>query len=296
MTDFKYNCEPCKYKTNSKQGYYQHKKTKKHKNNFLGDLEVSQKVSQKLAKVSQKLAKVSQKLAKNEIEENEFYGKCEYCQKTFKHKSSLSKHQNYRCKKKPMPNITNNITNNNITNTNTTNNNLNITLNIGSVEEFNKIKSLITPEVIQKLCAPQRMGLPRQTYDMIKNISNYSIQLKQENKELQNFKKTNVRDNLIDVYDDEKWSKEFFEDYFLKDLHKYTEVILKKCEEKAVEPDISRDEKLEIIKEVCKNYEKYKKIDEEDLDGIISFTLDAIDEQIKQTMITHYNITKDSNQ
>ena len=288
MTEFKYNCEPCGYKTNSKQGYYQHKKTKKHKTNFSDENSHSQKHSQNIAKHSQNIAK-------KEIEENEFYGKCEYCQKSFKHQSSLSKHQNYRCKKKPMPTITNNITNNNITNTNTTNNNLNITLNIGSVEEFSKIKSLITPDVILKLCEPQRMGIPRQTYDMIKNISNYSIQLKQENKELQNFKKTNVRDNLIDVYKDEKWSKEFFEDYFLKDLQKYTDIILKKCEEKAVEPDISRDEKLEIIKEVCKNYEKYKRYDPEDLDGIISFTLDAIDEQIKQSMITHYNITKDKN-
>ena len=194
----------------------------------------------------------------------------------------------------PISQITNNNITNNITNNNNTNN-LNITLNINSAEEIEKIKSLITPEVILKLCEPKRSGIPRQTYDMIKNISNYSIELKQKNKELQNFKKTNARDNIIDVYDEENWNKEFFGKYLLNDLQKYTDIILKKCEEKSVEPDISRDEKLEIIKEVCQNYEKYKKIDPEDLDGIISFTLDAIDEQIKEHKLLHYNITTNNN-
>ena len=272
-------CESCNYKTTNKSNYNKHCKTKKHLSNENPELA---KVSQKLAKVSQKLAKVSQ---------NDYTEYCIYCGKGFKHKSSRSKHQRYRCKKIPGGQITNNITNNTTNNiTNNTNNNLNIILKIGSVEEAEKIKSLLTPEVILKLCEPKRAGYPRQAYDMIKNISNYSIQLKQNNKELQNFKKTNARDNMIDTYD-ENWNKEYFGKYLLKDLQKYTEIILKKCEEKAVEPDISRDEKLEIIKEVCQNYDKYKKIDQEDMDGIISFTLDAIDEQIKEHKILHYNIT-----
>ena len=222
---------------------------------------------------------------------------CEHCEKIFKQHQGLYRHKKYRCKNRPVASVINNTTNNtnNITNnTNNTTNNLNIVLNINSVEEAEKIKSLLTPEIIKKLCEPTRMGLPRQTYDMIKNISNYSIQLKQENKELQNFKKTNARDNMIDLYDN-NWNKEYFDKYILKDIQKYADIILKKCEDKSVQPDISRDEKLTIIKEVCKNYEKYKRYDEDDLDGIITFTLEAIDDQIKEHKLLHYNITTNNN-
>lgn len=73
-----YYCKCCEYKTNIKSNYTKHMKTKKHK-----------KISQNIAKISPDLAKFSQK--------NEF--KCKYCDKTFKHQSSLSKHIKYSCKK-----------------------------------------------------------------------------------------------------------------------------------------------------------------------------------------------------
>ena len=281
-----YFCEFCNYKSTDKSNYNRHLKSKKHlRNSHPGSSKSHPKVIQGHPKVIQKSSRGHPEMP-NPLQ-------CPHCLYIFKYKQGLSKHKlKNRCKssvKSVIQNITNN---NNITNNtnNTTNNNLNMILKIGSIEEAEKIKSLITPEVILKLCEPKRAGLPRQTYDMIKSISNYSIQLKQENKELQNFKKTNIRDNMIDIYD-KNWNKEYFSKYILKDIQKYAEIILKKCEEKAVQPDISRDEKLEIIREVCQNYDKYKKIDEEDLDGIISFTLDAIDDQIKEHKILHYNIT-----
>ena len=277
-------CDTCNYRTSDKSNYNRHCKSKKHFRN----------VSRNVANNSQNVAKCKPDVSRNvtECKPGDFNAlECSYCGYIFKQRQSLYRHRkNGRCKGFVAQTI-NNITNNNITNN--TNNNLNITLNINSAEEIEKIKSLITPEVILKLCEPHRSGIPRQTYDMIKNISNYSIQLKQENKELQNFKKMNARDNMIDLYDEEKWNKEYFDKYILNDIQKYTNVILKKCEEKSVQPDISRDEKLSIIKEVCQNYEKYKRYDEDDLDGIIKFTLEAIDEQIKEQKLKHYNISKD---
>ena len=276
-------CKSCNYSTPLAYNYKRHCKTKKHLSNTLKSQPgVNQKSTKSQPKVNQKSTKSQPKWF------------CEHCDKYFKHKQSYYLHKSKRCRNKPVIQNINNI--NNITNnTNNTNNNLNIILKVGSVEEAEKIKSLLTPEVIMKLCEPKRMGYPWQTYDMIKNISNYSLQLKQNNKELQNFKKTNARDNIIDVYDDDQWNKKFFDDYIRNDLQKYADIILKKCEDKSVEPDISRYEKLEIIKEVCQNYEKYKKIDQEDMDGIILFTLDAIDEQIKEHKLLHYNITTNNN-
>ena len=73
-----YHCECCKYTTKQKGHYDKHLQTKKH-----------HKISQNIAKFSPDLAKFSPK--------NEF--KCKYCDRTFKHQSSLSKHIKYSCKK-----------------------------------------------------------------------------------------------------------------------------------------------------------------------------------------------------
>ena len=90
----KYTCELCNFKTNLSANYKQHIRTKKHINKHGSD--VSPKladVSPKLADVSPKLAKVSPKLA----DDDNIY--CKYCDKQFKHRSSLSKHIKYSCKK-----------------------------------------------------------------------------------------------------------------------------------------------------------------------------------------------------
>ena len=74
-----YYCKRCKYSAHIKTHYNNHLKTKKH---------------QKLAEISQKLAEISPKLA----EQLNIY-ECKYCDKIFKHQSSLCKHIKYTCKK-----------------------------------------------------------------------------------------------------------------------------------------------------------------------------------------------------
>jgi hypothetical protein len=79
-----YQCEECKFNTKIKSHYARHLLTAKHLSNF----EVA-KLNQKLAKISQKVEKSSQKEA--------VHFTCEYCEQTYKHKSSLAKHIKYTC-------------------------------------------------------------------------------------------------------------------------------------------------------------------------------------------------------
>ena len=90
-----YKCDVCNYETHDLSNFIRHKQSKKHQNNVHKQLTNGN--SQNL--VSQKLATVSQKLATiNSTNKNEKELMCQFCQKIFRHKSSLSKHQNYRCK------------------------------------------------------------------------------------------------------------------------------------------------------------------------------------------------------
>jgi hypothetical protein len=73
-----YYCECCEYSCSRKSDFEKHNNTKTHA---------------KLAKISHGLAEISQKLAENTT------FSCKYCNKGFKHKSSLSKHIKYSCKK-----------------------------------------------------------------------------------------------------------------------------------------------------------------------------------------------------
>lgn len=70
-------CECCEYRTNLTANFKKHLSSNKHI-----------QVSQKLGKVSQELGKVSPKKVI-----------CKYCEKEYKHKSSLSNHIKYSCKK-----------------------------------------------------------------------------------------------------------------------------------------------------------------------------------------------------
>ena len=107
-----YFCNYCNYDAKVKSSFDKHMRTKKHQNNVA-------KISQNLAKISQNLAKISPNLAENfhnsdKIEPNhpqiltDFQNplknnpkifQCKYCDKNFKHHSSLSKHVKYTCKK-----------------------------------------------------------------------------------------------------------------------------------------------------------------------------------------------------
>jgi uncharacterized C2H2 Zn-finger protein len=96
---------------------------------------------------------------------------CQYCNKKFKHRANIYRHQKNSCEKIPTNNTINNITNNttnntnnitnntnNITNnTNIINNNINITVSFDSVD----IKSIYTDEQLYKLFCEK-------TYDAIK--------------------------------------------------------------------------------------------------------------------------------
>ena len=81
-----FQCEECKFNTKIKSHYARHLLTAKHITNF----EVAI-LNKKLAKVSQKVEKSSQKEAVQFT--------CEYCEQSYKHKSSLAKHIKYTCTK-----------------------------------------------------------------------------------------------------------------------------------------------------------------------------------------------------
>ena len=92
----KYECLTCCYVTDRKSNYLNHLNSNKHKRLL--------EISPKLAEISPKLAEISPKLSK--IKQNHSITQnnmdmiiCKYCNKEFKHKSSLSKHVKYTCKK-----------------------------------------------------------------------------------------------------------------------------------------------------------------------------------------------------
>jgi len=94
-----FTCECCRYSTTVKCNYAKHLESNRHaiqkyKQNTALKCDVS-KTQPELAEVSQKLAKVSPKLA--EVSPKGIF--CKYCEKEYKHKSSLSKHIKYSCTK-----------------------------------------------------------------------------------------------------------------------------------------------------------------------------------------------------
>lgn len=94
----KYFCVCCDYDAKVKSSFDKHLKTKKHQN----ALNSQPKVNQMLAEVSPKLAEVS--LYSEKCMDLEQVPKCDsiqckYCDRLFKHRSSLSKHIKYTCKK-----------------------------------------------------------------------------------------------------------------------------------------------------------------------------------------------------
>jgi hypothetical protein len=95
-----FTCECCHYSTMFKSNYVKHLSSNKHiihkyKQTPAFKCDVT-KASPELAEVSQKLAEVSQKLAEVSPKVGIF---CKYCEKEYKHKSSLSKHIKYSCTK-----------------------------------------------------------------------------------------------------------------------------------------------------------------------------------------------------
>lgn len=94
-----FTCDCCRYSTMYKSNYVKHLSSNKHiihkyKQTAAFKCDVT-KASPELAEVSPKLAEVSQKLV--EVSPKGIF--CKYCEKEYKHKSSLSKHIKYSCTK-----------------------------------------------------------------------------------------------------------------------------------------------------------------------------------------------------
>ena len=289
-TGFKYYCKSCDYKTNSKQCFYQHKQTKKHKNRTQNSTQIHTNSTQ----IHTNSTQIPHKpiLKNNPL-------KCPFCEKTFSRSDSTNRHKNKYCKNTTniinntnntnSHNTTNNITNNNITNN--TNNNT-IVFNINSVEEAQMIKSILTDEKILEICQSDLWGEPRQSYDMMKKIQQLSIESKKQNPELQNFKKTNARDDLIDVLENNVFKKTHFKEYNREDLYKYADVIWKRCCD--IEPCKSHYEKIDIIRDILRDYDYYKSIkNRADISGsaMIFCVIEAINECERDSKLAHYNIT-----
>ena len=282
FNNYKYVCEPCKYRTNVRQYFYAHNKTKKH-------------------------YRKTQMLPRYKLDN----WKCPNCKYSFKHKSSLKRHKN-KCDET----IINNIKNQNVTNINknvtnidksvtnvdksvtnidksvtnvdklvTNHNTINITLSINSPEEAEKIKEMLTAEKFKEICYSEDV----ESSDILKRIQNFSLNTKKNTKELQNFKKQNMKDNIIDILENNIFKKVYFNEYNREDLHKFAKHLMDKCEN--IEPNKSYEEKLELICDVLKDYEYYKN-KKEITSGTIKFIMKSIDECEKLSKIEHYNITQ----
>ena len=266
-TEYKYNCEPCKYKTNVRQYYYAHNKTKKH------------------------YRKTQMQPLKKKIKDDHW--KCPQCKYEFNHRSSYYRHKhNNKCGETNITNIeTQNINHiTNIDNTTINNNTINITFSINSVEEAEKIKSILTHDKIIEICEPERKGKSLQSYDIVKKIQDLSIETKKGNKELQNFQKTNFRNDIIQVLEKGIFKTIKFKEYNREDLHKFAKYLMEKCED--IEPDKSSEEKLDLICEVLKEYDYYRDLDDKYSNRTIKYIITAIDECEKLSKLHHYNITK----
>jgi hypothetical protein len=142
-------------------------------------------------------------------ENKNIYGRCKHCNKGFKYKSGLSRHENHRCKQRPQQTqiITNNNTNTNSNNTNTntnsnnttTNNTLNknqITLNVYGEETIPK--NFLTNDLFEKLKLCN--GDLTKTYLLL----NRELYLK--NKKNNNIKYTNIQSEYCQILSkDNNW-------------------------------------------------------------------------------------------
>ena len=84
-------CSCCNYNTNKRFNFDKHILSKKHK--------LLEESSKKLAKVSHSLAKISHSVAEVSHSTVATMFKCKYCDRGYRHKSSLSKHIKYSCTK-----------------------------------------------------------------------------------------------------------------------------------------------------------------------------------------------------
>ena len=208
------DCVICNKRIKYPKNWIRHINSKAHIRKSLEQNEnnkYSQQNEKNIARHSQNIAKNSQKHSQGESINN-IYGCCKYCDKQFKHQSSLSKHQKYRCKVKKEQdklkkeneelkkllleakgvgnttnNNSNNTTNNNTTNNNTTNINNTIVINSFGNESID-----FSDDFLYAISSPD---LSIQDKRLMLQNEIYSIK---ENKSLV---KTNLRDTVMYKHD-----------------------------------------------------------------------------------------------
>jgi hypothetical protein len=173
-----YTCKCCHFQTKLKANYKRHLSTNKHS-----------EVSRKLAEISPKLAEISPKTRNI----------CKYCNTEFKHKSSLSKHIKYTCKK---------------------NKDEDLKELVRLLNEQNKLKEAelyemkIQTEKLQKQIQSENIHKRVQTEKMQKQIDKLTnkLQIKQVNNNIQNNNTVNYNINLLN-YDKTDYSHLTERDY-----------------------------------------------------------------------------------
>jgi len=218
MEKYTGHCSYCDKPIKHRSNWIRHCKTKKHLKNILEKKETagcSRNVaenSRNVAGCSRNVAENSRELASEEKDNETIYGRCRYCDKGFKHHSSLSRHERQRCKQKPIDNqqtanTINNNTNNNCNNTNNTNTQnitqndnktINQTINI-NVQGREDHKGIIDSELFYKLGGMEGLKILKLYLDEV-------FVYKEENN---NIKYTNMRSNKCRTLkysgDDKKW-------------------------------------------------------------------------------------------
>ena len=258
-TEYKYNCKTCNYYTNNRSGYYQHTRTKKH---MKCNSNVTPKSSQSNSKVTRNL-------------------QCLKCKYIFKYRQGLWNHKKRNNCKSVIPIVINNINNGTINNIENK-----IIFNINSIEDVQKIKEELLKINFNNLCKSDKKGIVLKSSDVINNLQDFSIEMKKENPELQYFKKTNINDNILDIFKDNRFKKTFFDKYNRNDLLKISKVLLEICNKNKI-----YDETLNYICDILSEYEYYNNLNEEDKHGV-DIVLKAIKECEKKSKLEHYNITK----
>ena len=154
------NCNICQKWISHQNNWIRHTKTKRH-------IKLSENNSQDNSQPknnsqdNSQLKNNSQNNSQDNSQDNnqKFYGRCEWCNRTFKHQQSLSKHKRYRCKNVPIRNkqnmednsceehhnekhektaqVINNTTNNTTNNTQVIHQHIHI--NVYGKEDFSKI-------------------------------------------------------------------------------------------------------------------------------------------------------------
>ena len=247
-----YTCECCNFNTKKKYNYDKHLLSNKHKL-----VESKSVVSQKLAEISPKVVEVSQKLAETSPEISNLF-KCKYCDQGYKHKSSLSKHIKYSCNKNKTEDLTELVRLLNlqleqqknefetklqsqtkqieklmekleINNTYNTNNTINVTNNINLLNYKDTDMSHITD-------LDYRKCLKNLNRCVIKLIE--KVHFNPEKPENMNMYISNIKNNHIMLYKDDKWiltekdelktiydDKEYLIGYWLEDHPNEDELI-----------------------------------------------------------------------